>query len=224
MIGAHVKIGRNVKIYPHVVIDDNNTIGDNTVLFYGVKIYSDNHIGNDCIIHAGVVIGGDGFRFNQQDGVNIKVPQIGNVIIEDNVEIGSNSAIDRATFGSTIIRKGAKFDNLVHIAHNVEVGENTCIAAATGIAGSSKVGRNCMISGHVAVTGHVSIADGTILGGATGVSKSLTKPGQAYLGVPALEVSKFRRSIAIFRNLPELSERITKLEKAGRRAADQGSV
>lgn len=224
VIGAHVKIGRNVKIYPHVVIDDNNTIGDNTVLFYGVKIYSDNHIGNDCIIHAGVVIGGDGFRFNQQDGVNIKVPQIGNVIIEDNVEIGSNSAIDRATFGSTIIRKGAKFDNLVHIAHNVEVGENTCIAAATGIAGSSKVGRNCMISGHVAVTGHVSIADGTILGGATGVSKSLTKPGQAYLGVPALEVSKFRRSIAIFRNLPELSERITRLEKAGKRAADQGNV
>ncbi|MEI6682463.1 MAG: UDP-3-O-(3-hydroxymyristoyl)glucosamine N-acyltransferase [Bacteroidota bacterium] len=213
VIGDKVVIGRNVKIYPHVFIDDNCTIGDNTMLFSGVKIYSDNVIGKNCIIHAGTVIGSDGFRFNQQDGLNVKVPQIGNVVIEDDVEMGANCAIDRATFGSTIIRKGVKFDNHIHIAHNVDVGENTVIAAGTGIAGSVKVGKNCMISGHVSMTNHITIADGTMLGGATGVSRSLTKPGQAYLGVPALEVSKFRRSIALFRNLPELAERITKLEK-----------
>ncbi len=213
VIGDNVVIGNNVKIYPQVFIDDNCTIGDNTMLFSGVKLYSDNRIGNNCIIHAGTVIGSDGFRFNQQDGHNVKVPQIGNVVIEDDVELGANCTIDRATFGSTIIRKGVKFDNLIHIAHNVEVGENTVIAAGTGIAGSVKVGKNCMISGHVSMTNHVTIADGTMLGGATGVSRSLTKPGQAYLGVPALEVSKYRRSIALFRNLPELAERITKLEK-----------
>ncbi|MCX6280304.1 MAG: UDP-3-O-(3-hydroxymyristoyl)glucosamine N-acyltransferase [Bacteroidetes bacterium] len=213
VIGENVTIGNNVKLYPHVFIDNNTTIGDNTVLFAGVKIYSDNKIGRNCIIHAGTVIGSDGFRFNQQDGLNIKVPQIGNVIIEDDVEMGSNCTIDRATFGSTIIRKGVKFDNQIHVAHNVEVGENTCIAAGTGIAGSTKVGKNCMISGHVSMTGHITIADGTILGGATGVSKSLTKPGEMYLGVPALEVSKYRRSTAIFRNLPELAKRVDKLEK-----------
>ena len=213
VIGDNVVIGKNVKIYPHVFIDDNCIIGDNTMLFSGVKIYSDNVIGKNCILHAGTVIGSDGFRFNQQDGHNVKVPQIGNVVIEDVVEMGANCAIDRATFGSTIIRKGVKFDNQIHIAHNVEVGENTVIAAGTGIAGSVKVGKNCMISGHVSMTNHITIADGTMLGGATGVSRSLTKPGQAYLGVPALEVSKFRRSIALFRNLPELAERITKLEK-----------
>ncbi|MEI7660849.1 MAG: UDP-3-O-(3-hydroxymyristoyl)glucosamine N-acyltransferase [Bacteroidota bacterium] len=217
VIGDKVVIGRNVKIYPHVFIDDNCTIGNDTMLFSGVKIYSDNIIGNNCILHAGTVIGSDGFRFNQQDGLNVKVPQIGNVVIEDDVEIGANCAIDRATFGSTILRKGVKFDNLIHIAHNVEIGENTVIAAGTGIAGSVKVGRNCMISGHVSMTNHITIADGTMLGGATGVSRSLTKPGQAYLGIPALEVSKFRRSIALFRNLPELAERITKLEREGRK-------
>ncbi len=213
VIGDNVVIGRNVKIYPHVFIDDNCNIGDNTMLFSGVKIYTDNIIGKNCIIHAGTVIGSDGFRFNQQDGLNVKVPQIGNVVIEDDVEMGANCTIDRATFGSTIIRKGVKFDNMIHIAHNVEVGENTVIAAGTGIAGSVKVGKNCMISGHVSMTNHITIADGTMLGGGTGVSRSLTKPGQAYLGVPALEVSKFRRSIALFRNLPELAGRITKLEK-----------
>jgi len=213
VIGDNVMIGNNVKIYPHVFIDDNTAIDDNTTLFSGVKVYSDNRIGKNCIIHAGTVIGSDGFRFNQQDGRNVKVPQIGNVVIEDDVEMGSNCTIDRATFGSTMIRRGVKFDNQIHIAHNVEVGENTCIAAGTGIAGSVKVGKNCMISGHVSMTNHITIADGTMLGGATGVSRSLTKPGQAYLGVPALEVSRYRRSIALFRNLTELAERITKLEK-----------
>ncbi|MEI7724539.1 MAG: UDP-3-O-(3-hydroxymyristoyl)glucosamine N-acyltransferase [Bacteroidota bacterium] len=214
VIGENVILGNNVKVHPQVFIGDNTFIDDNTILFSGVKIYSDNKIGKNCILHAGTVVGSDGFRFNQQDGKNIKVPQIGNVIIEDDVETGANCTIDRATFGSTIIRQGVKLDNMVHVAHNVEIGENTVIAAQTGIAGSTKVGKNCMISGHVSMTGHVTIADGTILGGATGVSKSLTKPGQAYLGIPALEVSKFRRSTVLFRNLPELEARITSLEKA----------
>jgi UDP-3-O-[3-hydroxymyristoyl] glucosamine N-acyltransferase len=213
VIGENVTLGNNVKIYSHVSIGDNTTIGDNSILFAGVRVYSDNKIGRNCIFHAGTVIGSDGFRFNQQDGKNVKVPQIGNVIIEDDVETGANCTIDRATFGSTIIRQGVKLDNLVHVAHNVEIGENTVIAAGTGIAGSTKLGKNCMISGHVAFTGHITIADGTILGGATGVSKSLTIPGQAYLGTPAMEVSKFRRSTVLFRNLPELEARISKLEK-----------
>jgi len=220
VIGENVKIGDHVKIHPQVCIGDNTIIGDETILFPGVRIYSENIIGNKCIIHAGTVIGSDGFRFNQQDGKNIKVPQIGNVIIGDDVEMGANCTIDRATFGSTIIRQGVKLDNLVHIAHNVEIGENTVIAAATGIAGSTKVGKNCMISGHVAMTGHLTIADGTSMGGATGVSKSLTKPGQMYMGTPAMEASKFRRSIAVFRNLPELAERVSKLEKDQKKSKD----
>jgi UDP-3-O-[3-hydroxymyristoyl] glucosamine N-acyltransferase len=214
VLGENVTLGNNVKVHAQVFIGDNTMIGDNTTLFPGVKVYSDSKIGNNCIFHAGTVIGSDGFRFNQQDGKNVKVPQIGNVIIGDDVELGANCTVDRATFGSTIIRSGVKLDNLVHVAHNVEIGENTVIAAGTGIAGSTKVGKNCMISGHVSITGHVTIADGTILGGATGVSKSLTKPGQAYLGAPALEVSRFRRATALFRNLPELAERISQLEKA----------
>jgi UDP-3-O-[3-hydroxymyristoyl] glucosamine N-acyltransferase len=218
VIGENVTLGNNVKVYAQVSIGDNSTVGDNSILFSGVKIYSDNKIGKNCILHAGTVVGSDGFRFNQEDGKNIKVPQIGNVIIEDDVETGANCTIDRATFGSTIIRSGVKLDNMVHVAHNVEIGENTVIAAQTGIAGSTKVGKNCLISGHVSMTGHISIADGTILGGATGVSKSLTKPGQAYLGIPALEVSKFRRSTVLFRNLPELAERISKLEKDQKKA------
>jgi UDP-3-O-[3-hydroxymyristoyl] glucosamine N-acyltransferase len=212
-IGENAVIGNNVKIHPQVYIGDNTTIGDNTVLHPGVKIYSDNVIGRNCILHAGVVIGSDGFRFSVQGEGNTKVPQIGNVVIEDDVEMGANCTIDRATLGSTIIRKGVKFDNLIHIAHNCEVGENTCIAASTSIAGSSKVGKNCLISGHVAIAPHVTIADNSSMGGQTGVSRSLTKPGQSYLGSPAMEVSKFRRSIVYFRNFPEIVERIDKLEK-----------
>ncbi|MDP1621713.1 MAG: UDP-3-O-(3-hydroxymyristoyl)glucosamine N-acyltransferase [Bacteroidales bacterium] len=219
VIGDLVVIGDNVKIHPQVYIGDNCVIGDNTILFPGVKIYSECKIGKSCILHAGTVVGSDGFRFNQQDGKNVKVPQIGNVIIEDEVETGANCTIDRATFGSTIIRQGVKLDNLVHVAHNVEIGENTVIAAATGIAGSTKLGKNCMISGHVAFTGHITIANGTILGGATGVSKSLTKPGQAYMGSPAMEVSKFRRSTVLFRNLPELEARISKLENDNKKGS-----
>lgn len=213
VIGDHVVIGNGVKIYPHVVVADHTVIGENTTLYAGVKIYSDNHVGRNCMIHAGTVIGSDGFRFAQTPEGNVKVAQIGNVVIEDEVELGANCTIDRATLGSTILRRGVKLDNLVHIAHNVEVGENTVMAAGTGVAGSTKIGKNCLISGHVSFTGHITIADGTQLGGATGVSKSLTKPGQAYLGSPALEVAKFRKSYVYFRNLPEIVERLERLEK-----------
>lgn len=213
VVGENVVVGNNVKIHPHVSIAENSIIGDNTVLFAGVKIYSDNQIGKNCILHAGVVVGSDGFRFAQGPEGNTKIAQIGNVLIEDDVEIGANCAIDRATLGSTILRKGVKLDNLVHVAHNVEIGENTVMAAGTGVAGSTKIGKNCLISGHVSFTGHITVADGTQLGGATGVSKSLTKPGQAYLGSPALEVGKFRKSYVYFRNLPEIVERLERLEK-----------
>jgi len=212
-IGEDTCIGDNVKIFPQVYIGDNTVIGDNTILYPGVKIYSDIIIGKDCIFHAGVVIGSDGFRFAPQNEGKKKIPQIGNVIIEDDVEMGANCAVDRATLGSTIIRQGVKLDNLVHIAHNCEIGEYTYIAAGTGVAGSTKLGKNCLISGHVAFAPHLTIADNTSIGGASGVSKSLTKPGLSYLGSPAMEVSKFRRSIVHFRNLQEIVDRITKLEK-----------
>ena len=220
-IGEDTQIGNNVKIHPQVFIGDNTRIGDNTILYPGVKIYSDNVIGNNCIFHAGVVIGSDGFRFVPQNEGNKKIPQIGNVVIEDEVEMGANCTIDRATLGSTIIRKGVKFDNLIHVAHNCEIGENTYIAAGTGIAGSTKVGKNCLISGHVAMAPHLTIADNTSMGGATGVSKSLTKPGLSYLGAPAMEVSKFRKSIAHFRNFPRIVERIEKLERERKQQDDR---
>ncbi len=212
-IGENVSIGNNVKIFPQVYIGDNTIIGDNAVLYAGVKIYSDIVIGKNCIFHAGVVIGSDGFRFAPENEGNKKIPQIGNVIIEDDVEMGANCTIDRATLGSTIIRKGVKFDNQIHVAHNCEIGENTYIAAATAIAGSTKVGKNCLISGQCALAPHITIADGSILGGASGVTGNLTKPGQAYLGSPVMEAAKFRRSFVYFRNFPAIVERIEKLEK-----------
>jgi UDP-3-O-[3-hydroxymyristoyl] glucosamine N-acyltransferase len=212
-IGDNTVIGNNVKVHPQVYIGDNTRIGDNTVLYPGVKIYSDNVIGSNCILHAGTVIGSDGFRFAVGAEGDNKIPQIGNVVVEDDVEMGANCTIDRATLGSTFIRKGVKFDNQIHVAHNCDIGERTYIAAGTGIAGSCKVGKNCLISGNCSIAPHLTIADNTSMGGATGVSKSLTKPGLSYLGSPAMEVSKFRRSIVYFRNFPEIVERIDKLEK-----------
>jgi UDP-3-O-[3-hydroxymyristoyl] glucosamine N-acyltransferase len=212
-IGDNVRIGNNVKIHPQCFIGDNVTIGDSTTLHAGVKVYADCVIGARCIIHSGTVIGSDGFRFALGEGAGEKVPQIGNVVLEDDVELGANCAIDRATLGSTILRKGVKFDNLIHIAHNVEVGENTLIAAAGVIAGSTKVGRNCMFSGQVGVVGHLKIADNTILAAGSGVSKSITKPGGAYMGSPAFEITRYRKAYVHFRNLEALAERITKLEE-----------
>lgn len=211
-VGDNAKIGNNVKIYPHVYIGDNVTIGDNTTLFSGVKIYSDCFIGKDCIIHSGTVIGSDGFRFAPENN-HQKIPQIGNVIIEDDVEIGANCAIDRATLGSTILRKGVKFDNLIHIAHNVEVGEHTYIAAHGVIAGSTKVGKNCMFSGQVGIVGHLQVADNTIITAQSGISKSITKAGGVYMGSPAFDANKYRKAYIHFRNLDDIAQRLSIVEK-----------
>lgn len=213
VISDGAKIGNNVKIYPQVFVGDNVTIGDNTTLFAGVKIYADCVVGKDCIIHSGSVIGSDGFRFAPQNEGNKKIPQIGNVIIEDDVEIGANCAIDRATLGSTILRKGVKFDNFIHIAHNVEVGENCYFAAHTVVAGSTKIGKNCMTSGQVGIVGHLQIADGTIVTAQSGISKSITKSGEVLMGSPAFDANKYRKSFVHFRNLDSLAQRITALEK-----------
>ncbi len=211
-IGENVKLGNNVKIYPQCYVGDNVTIGEGTTLFAGVKIYSDCSVGRNCIIHSGTVIGSDGFRFATGPDGGQKIPQIGNVVIEDDVEIGANCAIDRATLGSTILRKGVKFDNLIHIAHNVEVGENTYFAAGGVVAGSTKIGKNCMFSGQVGIIGHLKIADGTIIAAQSGISKN-TRAGEAYMGSPAFEVQKYRKSYIHFRNLEKIVERIERLEK-----------
>lgn len=212
-IGQNVKIGDNVKLYPHVYIGDNCTIGDNTTIFSGVKIYHDCHVGSKVVIHAGTVIGSDGFGFAPQDGKEFaKVPQIGNVVIEDNIEIGSNCSIDRATLGSTILRKGVKLDNLVQIAHNVEIGENTVIAGLSGVAGSTKVGKNCMIAAQVGVVGHIKIADGVKIAGQAGVANSIEKENEVVQGSPAFSLGDFRRSYVLFRNLPKMSDRLKDLE------------
>ncbi len=211
-VGENARIGNNVKIYPQVYIGDNAVVGDNTTLFSGVKLYSETVVGKNCIIHSGTVIGSDGFRFNPQNN-NQKVPQIGNVIIEDDVEIGANCAIDRATLGSTILRKGVKFDNLIHIAHNVEIGENSYLAACNVVAGSAKIGKNCMFGGQVGIVGHLEIADNTTITAQSGISKNVTKNGEILMGSPAFEATKYRKSYIHFRNLDNIVKRLGKLEK-----------
>ncbi len=214
-ISDKVKLGENVKIYPQVYVGENVTIGDNTIIFPGTKIYHNCNIGANCIIHAGAVIGADGFGFAPQSEDNNykKIPQIGNVVIEDNVEIGANTCIDRSTMGSTIIRKGVKLDNLIQIGHNVEVGENTVIAGLSGIAGSSKIGRDCMIGGHVAIAGHLTIANGIKLGGKSGVNSSLKKENEVMIGAPVQNYADFMKCYVVFRKLPELKSKLDKLEK-----------
>jgi UDP-3-O-[3-hydroxymyristoyl] glucosamine N-acyltransferase len=215
IISDNVKIGRNTKIYPHTYIGDNSIIGENTKIFSGVNIYSDNIIGNNCIIHAGVVIGSDGFGFAQERDEHFKkIVQTGNVIIEDDVEIGANTTIDRATLGSTIIRKGVKMDNLIQIAHNVDIGENTVICAQTGIAGSSKIGKNCMIGGQVGIVGHITIADNTKIAAQSGIGSSLNKKDEIVQGSPAFKINEFRKSYIIFKNFPKIQKRIDEIEKA----------
>lgn len=213
-ISENVKIGNKVSIHGNVTIAENVVIGNNVTIFPGVSIYNETVIGNDCIIHSNVVIGSDGFGFAKtDDGSYSKIMQMGNVVIEDNVEIGSNSTIDRATFGSTIISKGVKIDNLVQIAHNVEIGENSVIASQTGIAGSSKIGKGVMFGGQVGITGHVNIADGTILGAKAGVAGSIKIPGQTLSGYPAVPINTFRRSYVVNKNLPELQKTVNLLQK-----------
>ncbi len=221
VISEGAKIGNNVKIYPQTYIGDGVTIGDNTTIFAGVKIYSDTVIGKNCIIHSGTVLGSDGFRFATGPDGGQKIPQIGNVVIEDDVEIGANCAIDRATLGSTILRKGVKFDNLIHIAHNVEVGEHTYIAAHNVIAGSTKVGKHCMFSGQVGIVGHLQIADRTIITAQSGISKSITKPGEVYMGSPAFDANKYRKAFIHFRNLDALAQRVAGLERTTKEQAGQ---
>jgi UDP-3-O-[3-hydroxymyristoyl] glucosamine N-acyltransferase len=218
VVSDGAKIGNNVKIYPQVYVGDNVIVGDNTTLYAGVKLYSDTVVGKDCIIHSGTVIGSDGFRFATQD--NTKVPQIGNVIIEDDVEIGANCAIDRATLGSTILRKGVKFDNLVHIAHNVEIGERSYLAAANVVAGSTKIGKGCMFSGQVGIVGHLNIADNTIVTAQSGISKNITRPGEVYMGSPAFDANKYRKAFVHFRNLDGIAQRLSAVEKAAKEAAN----
>ncbi len=213
-IGNNAVIGNNVKIYPQVYVGDNVTIADNTTLFAGTKVYSDCVIGANVIIHSGCVIGSDGFGFAPQaDGSYQKVAQIGNVIIEDDVEIGSNTSIDRATIGSTVIKKGVKLDNLIQIAHNVEIGSNTVIASQSGVSGSTRIGENCIVGGQVGIVGHINIAKGSQINAKSGISKSITEENKQWNGAP---VSPFRDSLkmqAVYRRLPELEKRIEELEQ-----------
>lgn len=212
-LGEKVKVGDNSKIYPNTFIGDNVTIGDNCVIHPGVKIYHDCKVGNHVTIHAGTVIGSDGFGFAPQaDGSFKKVPQIGNVVIENNVEIGANATIDRATIGSTLIKSGAKLDNLIQIAHNVEVGNSTVIAAQSGVSGSTKIGNGVMIGGQAGIVGHIQIGDGAKINAQSGVSKSL-EPGKAVTGSPAYDYTSALRSQAVNRRLPELEKRIKELEE-----------
>jgi len=213
-IGEGVRVGKNTKIFPGCFIGDNVTIGENCLIHPGVKIYHDCILHNAVVIHAGTIIGSDGFGFAPQaDGSFKKVPQIGNVIIEDNVEIGANTTIDRATMGSTCIRNGAKLDNLIQIAHNVEVGESTVIAAQAGVSGSTKIGRQVMIGGQAGLVGHIQIAEGSKINAQSGVSKSLKEPYTAVTGSPAGDYTSALRSQAIFRNLPQLEKRVQELEE-----------
>jgi UDP-3-O-[3-hydroxymyristoyl] glucosamine N-acyltransferase len=213
-IGDNVSIGNNVKIYPHAFIGDNCKIGDNSILFSGVKLYARTSLGSNCIIHSGAVIGSDGFGFApQDDGTYKKIPQLGNVVIEDDVEIGANTTIDCATFKSTIIKQGAKIDNLVQVAHNVEIGENTVIASQSGISGSTKVGKNCVLAGQVGLAGHLIIADKVTIAAKTGIPNSVKEEGTIMFGNPAMKRMDYLKSHAVFRNLPSLNYRIKELEE-----------
>ncbi|MFO7978594.1 MAG: UDP-3-O-(3-hydroxymyristoyl)glucosamine N-acyltransferase [Bacteroidales bacterium] len=211
-IGKGVTLGKNVRIYPHCYIGDHVTIGDDTTLYSGVKVYDHCVIGKDCTLHANVVIGADGFGFAPQSDSNYrKVAQIGNVVIEDQVEIGANTTIDRATLGSTIIGRGVKLDNLIQIAHNVTIGENTVMAAQSGVAGSTRIGRNCMIGGQVGISGHLVIGDEVKMAAQTGVSSHI-KDGEIIMGSPSMPITKYRKSFIYFRNFEKLVQRLDQLE------------
>ena len=213
-IGENCIIGDGCSLYPHVYIGDNTRLGINCTINPGVKIYHDCVVGQGCIIHAGSVIGSDGFGFApQSENEYMKIPQLGNVILEDFVEIGANVTIDRATMGSTIIHKGVKLDNLIQIGHNVEVGENTVMAAQTGIAGSTKVGKNCMFGGQVGIAGHIKIANGSKIGAQGGILGDIKEENTVIIGSPAFEIKQFMRSTVIFKKLPDLKTKVDTLEK-----------
>lgn len=212
-IGKNVKIGNNVKIYPNTFVGDNVIIGDNSILFAGVRVYSETQIGNGCTIHSGSIIGSDGFGYApNEEGVYSKVPQIGNVILEDNVDVGACTTVDRATLGSTVIKKGVKLDNQIQIAHNVVIGENTVIASQTGIAGSTKIGKNCIIGGQVGIVGHLTIGNGVRIQAQSGVGRNIPD-GEAIQGSPAMGYTDFNKSYVHFRNLPKIVGEINDLKK-----------
>ncbi|WP_282135856.1 UDP-3-O-(3-hydroxymyristoyl)glucosamine N-acyltransferase [Seonamhaeicola maritimus] len=212
-IGENVTLGDNVKIFPNAYLGDNVTVGDNTVIFSGAKIYSETVIGNSCVINAGAIIGADGFGFApNEDGEYNKVPQIGNVILEDFVDIGAATTIDRATLGSTVIRRGVKLDNQIQIAHNVEIGKNTVIAAQTGIAGSTKIGENCQIGGQVGIVGHITIGNNVRIQAQSGIGRNV-KDNEVLQGSPALPYSDYNKSYVHFKNLPKIVKNINDLEK-----------
>jgi len=213
-IGKNSRIADHVKIYPNCYIGDDVVIGENTILFAGVKVYSGSRIGENCILHSGCVIGSDGFgHAPQKDGTYKKIPQVGNVVIHNHVEIGANTTIDRATIESTIINAGVKLDNQIMIAHNVEIGENTVIAAQTGISGSTKIGKNCVIAGQVGFVGHIQIADGSRFGAKSGISQSIEEPDKDWFGVPLMPVSTTLKIHAILKKLPELYKQINTQQK-----------
>jgi len=212
-IGENAVIEDNAKLFPHVFIDDNVTVKKNSTLNSGVKVYHECVIGENCIIHAGAVIGSDGFGFApDENNVYRKIPQLGNVIIENNVEIGSNTTIDRATMGTTYIRKGAKLDNLIQIAHNVQIGENTVMAAQAGIAGSTKIGKNCQFGGQSAVAPHIQIADGVKVVPQAGIPNNIKEEGSIVMGTPAFNIREFQRSFIVYKQLPDLYKRVKELE------------
>lgn len=213
-IESRVKIGKGCQLFPQVYIGEEVEIGENVILYPGVKIYSKCKIGNNCILHANVVVGSDGFGFApQEDGSYKKIPQLGNVVLEDHVEVGANTVIDRASMGSTIIRKGVKLDNLIQVAHNVEIGDHTVIAAQAGIAGSTQIGKRCMIGGQAGFVGHIQLADGVKVQAQSGVAGSIKKENTAVYGAPAIPYADFLKSYAVFKQLPALRKKIQELEK-----------
>jgi len=223
-LGENVKVGNNTKIYPNAYIGDNVIVGDNCILHPGVKIYHDCVLGNHVIIHGGTIIGSDGFGFAPLvDGSFKKIPQIGNVLIEDHVEIGANTTIDRATIGSTIIKSGAKLDNLIQIGHNAEIGNSTVIAAQAGISGSTKIGNGVMIGGQAGIVGHIQLGDGAKVNAQSGVSKSI-EPGKSVTGSPAYDYTAALRSQAVTRKLPELEKRVKELEALVKQLLSEKSV
>jgi UDP-3-O-[3-hydroxymyristoyl] glucosamine N-acyltransferase len=212
-VGKNAKIGNNTKIYPQVYVGENVSIGNDCIIYSGAKIYSDSVIGNRCIIHSGAVIGSDGFGFAPLENGNYKkIAQIGNAVLEDDVEIGANTTIDCGTMDSTIIRKGSKLDNLVQVGHNCEIGENNVIAAQSGLAGTSKVGKNCKFGGQVGLAGHLTIGDNVFIGAQSGVAKSV-KSDQIILGSPAIEIKEAIRAITVYKNLPKLRDEVIQLQK-----------
>lgn len=213
-VGENVTIGNNVKVYPQVYIGDGSVIGDNTTLYPGVRLYRNTVVGKRCIIHAGAVIGADGFGFvPQEDGHYEKIPQVGNVMIDDDVEIGANTTIDRSTMGSTRVHKGVKLDNLVHLAHNVEVGENTAMAAQVGVSGSTHLGKNCVVGGQTGFVGHLHIADGSKFGGQCGVMGSIKEQNQEFMGTPIQPLRQYLVTNARLRHIDEMARKLDSLEK-----------